>query len=151
MALKHALCKHCRLSNEIITIKTIKKVSVSLLSLWNHKWSSWIKQEFTVGYMFHITQCTTVWVDCNSFPPKAGERKFYISEDHTVILTTTFRIVLDISKLFRSTNIIYHMSNSHECMGVNGKALQLCIIYKKPYFFITSHARICIRYCKFMW
>ena len=26
------------------------------------------------------------------------------------------------------------MSNSHECMGVNGEALQLHAIYKNPYF-----------------
>ena len=28
----------------------------------------------------------------------------------------------------------YHTSNSHECMGVNGEALQLHAVYKKPYF-----------------
>ena len=43
-------------------------------------------------------------------------------------------------------------------MGVNGEALQLRAVYKKPYFFTTSHAtiristtshaRICIRYYK---
>ena len=27
------------------------------------------------------------------------------------------------------------MSNSHKCMGVNGEALQLHAVYKKPYFF----------------
>ena len=53
----------------------------------------------------------------------------------------------------------YHASNSRECMEVNGKALQLHAVYKKPYlFFIASHARIHIstathmkiriRYCK---
>ena len=26
-----------------------------------------------------------------------------------------------------------YMSNSCECMGVNGEALQLCTVYKKPY------------------
>ena len=31
---------------------------------------------------------------------------------------------------------IYHMSNSHECMGVNGEALQLHTVYKKPYFLL---------------
>ena len=34
--------------------------------------------------------------------------------------------------------IYYHTSNSCECMGVNGKPC------KKPYFFTTSHIRICI-------
>ena len=43
-------------------------------------------------------------------------------------------------------------------MEVNGEALQLHVVYKKPYFFTTSHARIRIstasdtririRYCK---
>ena len=43
-------------------------------------------------------------------------------------------------------------------MGVNGEALQLHAVYKKPYFFTASHARIrisstnhvriSIRYCK---
>ena len=28
----------------------------------------------------------------------------------------------------------YHTSNSRECMGVNGEALQLHAVYKKPYF-----------------
>ena len=37
---------------------------------------------------------------------------------------------------------IYHTSNSRECMGVNGEALQLHVVYKKPHFFTTSHARI---------
>ena len=30
------------------------------------------------------------------------------------------------------------MSNSRECMGVNGEALQLHAVYKKLYFYITS-------------
>ena len=30
----------------------------------------------------------------------------------------------------------YHMSNSHECMGVNGEALQLRKVYKKPHFLL---------------
>ena len=55
-------------------------------------------------------------------------------------------------------NIVYHTSNSRECMGVNGEALQLHTVYKKPYFLLqshvrihisaTSHVRIHIRYCK---
>ena len=28
----------------------------------------------------------------------------------------------------------YHMSNSHESIGVNGEALQLHAVYKMPYF-----------------
>ena len=28
------------------------------------------------------------------------------------------------------------MSNSRECMGVNGKALQLHSVHKKPYFLL---------------
>ena len=53
---------------------------------------------------------------------------------------------------------IYHTSNSHECMGINGEALQLHTVYKKLYFLLQvtpefvsgtpSHARIRIRYCK---
>ena len=30
----------------------------------------------------------------------------------------------------------YHTSNSRECMEVNGKALQLHAVYKKPYFLL---------------
>ena len=30
----------------------------------------------------------------------------------------------------------YHTSNSRECMGVNGEALQLHSVYKKPYFLL---------------
>ena len=30
----------------------------------------------------------------------------------------------------------YHTSNSRECMGVNGEALQLHGVYKKPYFLL---------------
>ena len=29
-----------------------------------------------------------------------------------------------------------HTSNSRECMGVNGEALQLHSVYKKPYFLL---------------
>jgi len=32
----------------------------------------------------------------------------------------------------------YHTSNSRECMGVNGEVLQLCAVYKKPYFYCKS-------------
>ena len=42
----------------------------------------------------------------------------------------------------RCETIDYHTSNSHECMKVNGEALQLHTVYKKPYFFTASHARI---------
>ena len=34
---------------------------------------------------------------------------------------------------------IYHMSNcAHECMGVNGKALQSHAVHKKLYFFLLQ-------------
>ena len=33
-------------------------------------------------------------------------------------------------------------------MGVNGEALQLHAVFKKPFFFTISHTRIRIRYCK---
>ena len=42
----------------------------------------------------------------------------------------------------RCETIDYHTSNSHECMKVNGEALQLHTVYKEPYFFTASHARI---------
>ena len=43
----------------------------------------------------------------------------------------------------------YNASSSRECMGVNGEALQLCVVYKHLYFFLlTTHARIRIRYYK---
>ena len=32
----------------------------------------------------------------------------------------------------------YHMSNSDECMGVNGEAMHLHIVYKKLYFYYKS-------------
>ena len=31
---------------------------------------------------------------------------------------------------------LYHTSNSRKCMGVNGEALQLYAVYKKPYFLL---------------
>ena len=34
-----------------------------------------------------------------------------------------------------SITLPYHTSNSRECMGVNGEALQLHAVHKKPYFF----------------
>ena len=34
--------------------------------------------------------------------------------------------------------IFHHTSNSCECMGVNGEALQLHIVYKKPYLYYKS-------------
>jgi len=46
------------------------------------------------------------------------------------------------------------MSNSHECMEVNGEALQLHAVYKitashtRSVLNTTSHVRIRIRYCK---
>ena len=36
----------------------------------------------------------------------------------------------------------YHMSNSHECMGVSGEALHLPEVYKKPYFYYKSHKNL---------
>ena len=45
-------------------------------------------------------------------------------------------------------DVFNHMSNSRECMGDNGEALQLHTVYKKPYSFTTSYARIRIRYYK---
>ena len=36
----------------------------------------------------------------------------------------------------------YHTSNSCECMGVNGKGLQLSAVNKKPYIFTASHVKI---------
>ena len=39
---------------------------------------------------------------------------------------------------------VYHTSNSCECMGVNGEALQLHVVIKKT--FTTSHTRVNIRY-----
>ena len=32
--------------------------------------------------------------------------------------------------------VYYHTSNSRKCMGVNGEALQLHVVYKKPYFLL---------------
>ena len=53
------------------------------------------------------------------------------------------------STMYRS--VFYHASNSRKCMGVNGEALQLHAVYKKPYFLLqvtresvsgtTSHVR----------
>ena len=36
----------------------------------------------------------------------------------------------------------YHTSDSYECVRVIVKAVQLCAVYKKLYFFTTSHVRI---------
>ena len=49
------------------------------------------------------------------------------------------------------------MSNSHECVRVNGEALQLHAVIKSHFvtashtricISTTSHVKICIRYCK---
>ena len=50
-------------------------------------------------------------------------------------------ILLETAELCE-TKTEYGMSNSGQGMGVNGEALQLHAVYKKPYFFTTSHARI---------
>ena len=70
------------------------------------------------------------------------------TKDHAVTLTITFSIVYTryILTLYSAEFFFYHTSNSHERMGVNRKALQLCIIYEKPYFFTTGRVKICIRY-----
>ena len=39
-------------------------------------------------------------------------------------------------QLLPAVNKNYHASNSRECMGVNGEALQLHEVYKKPYFLL---------------
>ena len=40
-------------------------------------------------------------------------------------------------RLYFCTDVIlFHMCNSRECMGVNGEALELCAVYKKPYFIL---------------
>ena len=36
----------------------------------------------------------------------------------------------------RVYTMYYHTSNSRKCMGVNGEALQLHAVYKKPYFLL---------------
>ena len=39
--------------------------------------------------------------------------------------------------------VTYHMSNTCECMGVNGEPLQLHVVHKKPYFFYyMSHKNL---------
>ena len=43
---------------------------------------------------------------------------------------------------------IYHTSNSHECMGVNGEALQLHVVYRKPFFHCKSRENPYQVYCK---
>ena len=43
--------------------------------------------------------------------------------------------------------IIIRLTHARECMGVNGEALQLHVLYKKSYFLLQV-TRICIRYCK---
>ena len=45
------------------------------------------------------------------------------------------------TRLFtKGITLIYHTSNSRECMGVNGEALQLHAVYKKPYLlYYKSH------------
>ena len=91
--------------------------------------------------MLRNTQCARVWVDWNSFPLKAGERKLYKGPCSYPNNYFWYCIYSDI--VFCSTNITYHTSNLHECMGVNGKALHLCVIYEK---FTTSRVRICIKY-----
>ena len=38
--------------------------------------------------------------------------------------------------IFVQMRFFFHMSNSHECMGVNGEALELRAVHKKPYFIL---------------
>ena len=40
------------------------------------------------------------------------------------------------AKGYQTITYFYHTSNSRECMGVNGEALQLHAVYKKPYFLL---------------
>ena len=47
-------------------------------------------------------------------------------------------------KLEVISTVSYHTSNLRKCMEVNGEALQLCAVYKKPYFNTASCVRICI-------
>ena len=64
----------------------------------------------------------------------------------TILLTFMHSRAAFLVQLQHSTHFYnYHTSNSHECMGVNGEALQLHAVYKrekKNFFFTTSHARI---------
>ena len=42
----------------------------------------------------------------------------------------------------RGNTATYQMSNTCECMGVNGEPLQLHAVHKKSYFFTTSHKNL---------
>ena len=44
--------------------------------------------------------------------------------------------VINKNELRVERDILYHMSNSRECIGANGEALQLHAVYKKPYFLL---------------
>ena len=58
------------------------------------------------------------------------EKHFFVVLNNNVegTISPTMHLLADIT--------IYHTSNSHECMGVNGEALQLHAVYKKPYFLL---------------
>ena len=58
------------------------------------------------------------------------EKHFFVILNNNVegTISPTMHLLADIT--------IYHTSNSHECMGVNGEALQLNAVYKKPYFLL---------------
>ena len=63
------------------------------------------------------------------------------------VLCKWYRYFYSVSEMVQ-TGTILEFIIPHTNVGVNGEALQLHAVYKKPYFFITSHARIRIRYCK---
>jgi len=54
----------------------------------------------------------------------------YVFHIHYSSLHVTINWELFVVKIIK----FYHTSNSHECTGVNGEALQLHAVYKKPYF-----------------
>ena len=49
-----------------------------------------------------------------------------------------WHVTWDPRRYVGSKTVYYHTSNSCECMGVNGEALQLHSVYKKPYFFTAK-------------
>ena len=47
-----------------------------------------------------------------------------------------WHVTWDPRRYVGSKTVYYHTSNSCECMGVNGEALKLHAVYKKPYFLL---------------
>ena len=64
----------------------------------------------------------------------------------SLIVSQILRFIQYVSSKLSPDILHYHTSNSHECMGVNGEALQLHAVLKKPFLYHKSHKNL-NQYC----